>query len=250
MERAQNFKKVLDVFFGGSPPPVGSLSHLDTSTGMGSSGSGSGSGSGSISGLVSESGTSAQWYPDYNPQFALGKCSNEAPVPGGRPTFDSGAECCEKAYAGQASGACLDSLPQAPSPSTDSRPGTPTDPGPVAPHPTGQPVSPTSEAGIIISSETFIELERALETVKDDIDDKLFLYQTPAFQWVPSSVYRYEDFHESLFVMATEGVAGKKFYIGEDDVTNGHVYGLVNIAAFIAQSMKETIQYDACDENR
>jgi len=50
--------------------------------------------------------------------------------------------------------------------------------------------------------------------------------------------------------MAAEGVAGKKFYIGDDDVENGHVYGLVNIAAFLAQSMKETIQYDACDENR
>jgi hypothetical protein len=51
---------------------------------------------------------------------------------------------------------------------------------------------------------------------------------------------------ESLYVMATEGVTGKKFYIGESDVENGHVFGLVNIAAFLAQSMKETIRYDAC----
>lgn len=29
---------------------------------------------------------------------------------------------------------------------------------------------------------------------------------------------------------------------------NGHVYGFINIAAFLAQSMKETIQNDACDE--
>ena len=27
------------------------------------------------------------------------------------------------------------------------------------------------------------------------------------------------------------------------------MYGLVNIAAFLAQAMKETIRYDACDEN-
>jgi hypothetical protein len=40
--------------------------------------------------------------------------------------------------------------------------------------------------------------------------------------------------------MATEGVAGKTFYIGESAVDNGHSYGLVNIAAFLAQSMKET----------
>ena len=101
----------------------------------------------------------------------------------------------------------------------------------------------------MMSSDTFIEMENTLESAKDEINNKLFLYQTPAFQWVPSSVYRYDDFKESLYVMATDGVAGKKFYIGESAVENGHVYGLVNIAAFLAQSMKETIQYDACDEN-
>ena len=92
-------------------------------------------------------------------------------------------------------------------------------------------------------------MQNTLESVKDEINNKLLLYQTPGLQWVPSSVYRYEDLKESLHVMATEGVAGKKFYIGESDVENGHVYGLVNLAAFLAQSMKETIQYDACDEN-
>ena len=91
-------------------------------------------------------------------------------------------------------------------------------------------------------------LIQSLDMVKSEIDSKLFLYQTPAFQWIPSTVYRYDDFRESLNIMAEEGVAGKTFYIGED-IENGHVYGMVNIAAFLAQSMKETIQYDACDEN-
>ena len=92
------------------------------------------------------------------------------------------------------------------------------------------------------------DLIQSLDTVKTDIDSNLFLYQTPAFQWIPSTVYRYDDFRESLNIMSTEGVAGKTFYTGED-VENGYVYGMVNVAAFIAQSMKETIQYDACDEN-
>jgi len=48
--------------------------------------------------------------------------------------------------------------------------------------------------------------------------------------------------------MATEGVAGKHLYLG-DGSNKGHVYGLVNLAAFLAQAMKETIQYNACDEN-
>ena len=103
---------------------------------------------------------------------------------------------------------------------------------------------------MVLGSKTFIDMENVLESAKGEIDSKLFLYQTPAFQWIPSSVYRYDDFKESLYVMATEGVAGKKFYIGDSSAENGHVYGLVNIAAFLAQSMKETIQYDACDENR
>ena len=107
--------------------------------------------------------------------------------------------------------------------------------------PTRQPVPSTSEVGLIVNSDTFVNLESALEGSKDDIDSKLFLYQTPAFQWIPSSVYKYADFMESLYIMATQGVAGKKFYIGEDG-DDGHIYGLVNIAAFFAQSMKETIQ--------
>merc|ERR1719174_1543730 len=31
--------------------------------------------------------------------------------------------------------------------------------------------------------------------------------------------------------------------------TGDHRYALVNVAAFLAQAMKETIKYDACDEN-
>jgi len=67
-------------------------------------------------------------------------------------------------------------------------------------------------------------------------------------QWEPSSVYRYDDLLAGLRVMYNDGVANKYFFMG-DDTPNGHKYGLVNIAAFLAQSMKETIQYNACDEN-
>ena len=235
MERAQNFRKVLDVLFGGSPPKVGPSPSGSSGTPADSSPS-----------VGSGSGVADRWYPDYNGQFSLGKCVNKAPIPGGRPAYDTGSECCQKAYANQASGVCLDSLPQALPPSNGS-PGTSTGSGSASqtPGPTRQPVSPTSEAGMVISSNTFMKMENVLESAKNDIDNKLFLYQTPAYQWIPSSVYRYADFKESLYVMATEGVAGKKFYIGESDVENGHVFGLVNIAAFLAQSMKETIQYDA-----
>jgi len=46
------------------------------------------------------------------------------------------------------------------------------------------------------------------------------------------------------------GAGQLKLYLGEDDSSsNAYLLGLVNIAAFVAQSMKETIKYDACDEN-
>jgi len=51
------------------------------------------------------------WYPNYNNDYALGKCINVAPVPNGRLFYDSGSECCQRAYGQQASGVCLDSLP-------------------------------------------------------------------------------------------------------------------------------------------
>lgn len=63
---------------------------------------------------------------------------------------------------------------------------------------------------------------------------------------VPSTVYQWSDMVDAVYKTATVGIAGSKFYCGTPaDVTAG----LANVAAFIAQSMQETIQYDACDEN-
>jgi len=45
---------------------------------------------------------------------------------------------------------------------------------------------------------------------------------------------------DGLSVMYNDGVANKYFCMGDDSV-QGHLYGHVNIAAFLAQSMKETI---------
>ena len=98
------------------------------------------------------------------------------------------------------------------------------------------------------TSSTAAAVEAVLEASKDGIDNKILLYQTPSMQWEPSSVYRYSDLLSALRVMYNDGVAGKYFYMG-DDSPDGYKYGLVNIAAFLAQSMKETIQYNACDEN-
>lgn len=104
------------------------------------------------------------------------------------------------------------------------------------------------------------QVEQAFLAIQDVIDTQIFLYETPLSEWIPSTVYRFEGFFEGLTVMHTVGVAGKKIYMGHpphgspgpgdaDDCPHCFMYGLVNIAAFLAQAMKETIRYDACDEN-
>ena len=64
-----------------------------------------------------------------------------------------------------------------------------------------------------------------------------------------SQVYRWDDMIDAVIKMTNVGVAGQLLYAGSHDDALGYRYGLVNLAAFLAQSMQETIQYDACDEN-
>jgi len=66
--------------------------------------------------------------------------------------------------------------------------------------------------------------------------------------WEPSTIYFWKDMADAVEKMATRGVAGRTFYSGTE-AGNGLRYGLANLAAFLAQTMQETIQYDACDEN-
>jgi len=66
--------------------------------------------------------------------------------------------------------------------------------------------------------------------------------------WAPSTVYFWPDFLEALWYMAGTGVAGERVWLG-DSSPEGWKYGMAAMAAFLAQSMSETIQFDACDEN-
>ncbi len=94
-------------------------------------------------------------------------------------------------------------------------------------------------------------LNQELENAENAMDNEAFLYETPDSQWVPSTVYKWADFLDGLNAMHNIGVADNKFWLmddGVDDATN-IVYAKVAIAAFLAQSMQETIRYNACDEN-
>jgi predicted chitinase len=51
---------------------------------------------------------------------------------------------------------------------------------------------------------------------------------------------------KAVYLMATKGVGSQTLWMGTEGKST---YGLVNVAAFLAQTMQETIQYNACDEN-
>jgi hypothetical protein len=63
----------------------------------------------------------------------------------------------------------------------------------------------------------------------------------------PSAMYTYEPFIKSLQVMAVDGFgADFKFNLWEGGAK--YHYGLVNLAAFLANCMVESIEADTCDE--
>jgi len=103
-----------------------------------------------------------------------------------------------------------------------------------------------------VSSLTSIaSLNNDLTNAETVMDSEVFLYETPNSTWVPSTIYKWADFLTGLNSMHNVGVAGEKFWLidsSADDATNA-MYAKVAIAAFLSQSMQETIRFDACDEN-
>merc|ERR1712023_225845 len=71
--------------------------------------------------------------------------------------------------------------------------------------------------------------------------------QQPDETWAPSQVYQSPDLIAAVEKMTVTGVGEYKLVGGPSQADAN--YALVNIAAFLAQSMHETIKYDACDEN-
>ncbi|GGO66553.1 chitinase N-terminal domain-containing protein [Bowmanella pacifica] len=94
-------------------------------------------------------------------------------------------------------------------------------------------------------------LNTELQSIESVINNEVFLYQTPSNAWIPSTVYKWGDFLSALNAMHNQGVGDVKFWLIDDTANEATniLYAKVAIAAFLAQSMKETIQYNACDEN-
>lgn len=97
------------------------------------------------------------------------------------------------------------------------------------------------------------EVEPWLDQNKAAIDDTVFIsYDAQGNNPHSSKNYIYADFLKALYSMSVDGVGGDDdhmyFYTGQTD-DKGLVYGLVNIAAFLAHAMAlPSIKYDLCDE--
>ncbi len=87
------------------------------------------------------------------------------------------------------------------------------------------------------------EFDDMLVAVEAEASATLLLAQQPDLSWAPSKIYHWADLVEALHT-ACVGIGGFAFFTGDDKTV-----AAVNLAAFLAQSMKETIRYDACDEN-
>eukprot|EP00928_Gymnodinium_smaydae_P046611 TRINITY_DN3105_c0_g2_i1.p1 TRINITY_DN3105_c0_g2~~TRINITY_DN3105_c0_g2_i1.p1 ORF type:complete len:1355 (-),score=252.20 TRINITY_DN3105_c0_g2_i1:110-4174(-) len=126
---------------------------------------------------------------------------------------------------------------------TKSPTGSPT-PAPPTPPPTPAPPTPPLAKRLVDALNQvkyqFMKLQvTATETCNID---------SAATCMEPSEVYFWKDMVEAVNKMASQGVGGKTLYVGTS-APDGVRYAVANIAAFLAQTMQETIQYDACDEN-
>ena len=115
----------------------------------------------------------------------------------------------------------------------------------------GMPLYGSGELTTASAITTIAQLNSDLASVENAMNNQAFLYTTPSNGKEPSSIYKWADFLMALNAMHNVGVGPTKYWLidpTKDDATNIK-YAKVAIAAFLSQSMKETIQYDACDEN-
>ena len=81
-------------------------------------------------------------------------------------------------------------------------------------------------------------------------NSEIFLSQPPdpTADLVPSTVYKFQDFTAALEKLQTAGDEFA-FWLGDDCSVDSQKAAFANMAAFLGQAMRETIIYDACDEN-
>ena len=93
-----------------------------------------------------------------------------------------------------------------------------------------------------------VNLAKILIKSKKDIEQNVLVRRTPNLEWEPSSIYDFDGLMKALGVMHLHRVRSGSFHLGEGTDDVDAKYGLVNLAAFLAHSMAQSIKYDICDE--
>uniref|UniRef100_A0A7S0NV18 Glycoside hydrolase family 19 catalytic domain-containing protein n=1 Tax=Calcidiscus leptoporus TaxID=127549 RepID=A0A7S0NV18_9EUKA len=133
--------------------------------------------------------------------------------------------------------------PPPPPPPSPNRPPTPRPPPTFSP----PPMPAQTPAVVDAFLDAVKEVNYIFKQLKSTAPDGCKL-NTCASSWEPSDLYFWNDMITSLESMCTTGVAGQTFYAGEAEA-HGEIYGLANLANFLAQTYQESIQYGVCDEN-
>jgi len=138
------------------------------------------------------------------------------------------------------------SPPPAPSPPPGTLDSPP--PSPPPPKPSLPPGDGTSTAAALVAAVGAIN--HVFQTLKSTASDGCQIDSAPGGAcWMDSTEYFWADLVSALEAMSVTGIAGRTFYAGPPGGESKTAYGLANLAAFLSQTMQETIQYDACDEN-
>ena len=95
------------------------------------------------------------------------------------------------------------------------------------------------------------DMEIKVEVSKARFSDLLLRSEHPSGELWPSYLYTSRGFQQALRKMTSGVGPGEKnfFYVGDGFSVNSLEYGLVNIAAFVAEGITQAIYHDACDEN-
>ncbi|KAL7548905.1 hypothetical protein ACHAWF_012182 [Thalassiosira exigua] len=87
-----------------------------------------------------------------------------------------------------------------------------------------------------------------LRNRREYIEKSILISRDGEGSYHPSTLYTFDRFLSSLRTMAVDGFgADFRFYLFQGD-PNLYLYGLVNLAAFLANAMVESIDGDKCDE--
>lgn len=148
----------------------------------------------------------------------------------------------------------LTSPPPSPSPSPSSTLLPPsTVPSPPLSHSPSSPLSPHEGSGNLQTPEAMVAVLKAIThnflKLQTTAPASCTIESPMSTCWENSEQYFWADMIDAVEKMSYVGVAGRTFYSGPSSGGSAHVYGLANLAAFLAQTMQESIQYDACDEN-